>query len=72
VSAGVVSALNAAFVSMRTNTRNIKVQHVTGERTKWRDVVRDKSHEVHKAAVANNAERLAELHLESTVIPPLA
>lgn len=50
------------------NTRNVKVENVTKERAKWRDNVRLKSLEVHKAAVIQDAVRLDELHLEFSLI----
>lgn len=48
-SSSVIAGIVAALVSLRTNARNIKVANVTSERTKWRDRVRDRALEVHKA-----------------------
>jgi precorrin-2 methylase len=69
--AGVSSLLGAAIgaaVSLRTNSRNIKIENITKERAKWRDNVRKKALEVHQAAVEKNATRLQELYLEFTLI----
>ena len=69
--AGVSSLLGAAIgaaVSLRTNSRNIKIENITKERAKWRDNVRKKALKVHQAAVEKNATRLQELYLEFTLI----
>jgi hypothetical protein len=64
----VLAALVTALVALQNSERNIKIQHVTGERTKWRDKVRRKALKVHRAAVADDPESLAELELQFTVI----
>jgi hypothetical protein len=58
----------AAVVSLRTNTRNIKVENITKERAKWRDNVREKALWVYKAAVAKDITALNEHHLAFTLI----
>ncbi len=68
VSSAVVAATISAFVSLRTTARNINVEHVTRERAKWRDKVRDKALQVHQAIALDNASRLAELHMEFSLI----
>jgi hypothetical protein len=50
------------------NARNIKIENITKERAKWRDDVRQKSLEVHKAAVSLNVVWLNELHLQFGLI----
>jgi hypothetical protein len=57
-----------AFVSLRISSRGIKVDNVTKERAKWRDNVRAKALEVHKAAVSQNKTRLHELYLEFSLL----
>ncbi|SRR5579871_2455125 len=64
----VLAALVTAFVALQNSERKIKIEHITGERAKWRDKVREKALQVHQAAVAGNAERLLELHLEFSLI----
>ena len=47
----------AAFgsaVLLWNNSRNVKVENITKERAKWRDQVREKSLDVHKATNAGN------------------
>jgi hypothetical protein len=66
--AGLVGALIGAAVSLRTSTRNIKIDNVTKERAKWRDRVRKKSLIVHQQAVKGDATALDELHLQFTLI----
>jgi hypothetical protein len=65
-SSSVIAAIVAGLVSLRTNARNIKVANVTGERTKWRDKVRDRALEVHKAI--SEGKDLAELHSQLALI----
>jgi hypothetical protein len=64
LSSTVVAALVSAIFSLRVSNRQIAVENVTKERTKWRDKVRHLSLEVHKAATSKNAEKLRELNLE--------
>lgn len=64
----VLAALVTALVALQNSERNIKLGHVTSERAKWRDRVRKKALQVHRAAVTDNTTRLAELHLEFTLI----
>jgi hypothetical protein len=56
----------AAFVSLRTNARNIKVANVTKERAKWRDKVLDRALEVHRALTQE--KDLGELHSQLALI----
>jgi hypothetical protein len=54
------------------NSRNVKVENITKERAKWRDKVRDRSLNVHKATNTGNEAWLSELHLEfSLILNPL-
>lgn len=64
LSSSVVGGLVAGFVALRSSERKIQIENVTQERAKWREKVRIKSLEVHRAAVAGNPERLSELSLE--------
>jgi hypothetical protein len=66
--ASLVGVAIGAAVSLRTNTRNIKVENITKERAKWRDNVREKALWVHKAAVAKDISALEEHHLAFTLI----
>lgn len=71
VVAGVASLIGAsigAAVSLHTSARNIKIDNITKERAKWRENVRSKALEVHKAAVSMDAKRLQELYLEFSLI----
>jgi hypothetical protein len=66
-----LALVGAAFGSaalLWNNARSIKVDNITKERAKWRDNVRQKSLDVHKAAVSQNAVWLDELHLEFSLI----
>jgi hypothetical protein len=67
-SSAVVAAVIAGIVTLRTTARNIKVEHVTKERAKWREKVRAKAIQVHRAAVNNEWGRVAELRLVFTLI----
>lgn len=60
------AAIIGGFVTLRVTARNIKVQHITGERTKWRDKIRRIAYHVHAAAMAKEkrAERLSTLLLQ--------
>ncbi len=67
----VLALVGAAFgsaVLLWNNARNIKVENITKERAKWRDNVRQKSLDIHKAAVSQNAVWLDELRLEFSLI----
>jgi len=68
VVAAFVSALISGLISLRTTERSIKVEHVTRERTKWRDKVRDRAAAVHHAATTEGLDRLAALQLEFRLI----
>ena len=68
IGSAVVAAIISGFVSLRTTARNINVEHVTRERAKWRDKVREKALQVHQAIASDNAGRVAELHLEFALI----
>jgi hypothetical protein len=61
------AAIGAAAL-LWNNTRNIKGENITKDRAKWRDNVRQRSLDVHKAAVSKNAVWLDELHLEFSLI----
>jgi hypothetical protein len=63
-----VGAAVGAVVLFWNNTRNVKVENITKERAKWRDNVRQKALNVHKAAIGQNSVWLDELHLEFTLI----
>lgn len=64
LSSSVIGGLVASLVSLRSSERRIQIENVTQERAKWREKIRLKSTEVHRAALDNNLQRLAELHLE--------
>ena len=66
----VVAALIAGLVSLRTTSRNIKVENVIKQRQAWRDKVRDKALAVHQSAMAKPKQgaRLSELQLEFRLI----
>jgi hypothetical protein len=69
-SSSVVAGIVAGMVSLRTNARNIKVANVTRERAKWRNKVRDRALEIHRAI--SEGKDLAELHLQlALIINPL-
>jgi hypothetical protein len=68
LSSSVLAGLIAALVSLRTTERGIKIENVTKERAKWREKVRDRALELHRAATAGNKVRIAELHLEFSLI----
>ena len=55
-------------VLLWNSSRNFKVENITKERAKWRDKVRDKSVDVHKAATSGNEVWLSELYLEFSLI----
>lgn len=61
---GVVAALVAGLVSLRISERQIAIENITKERTRWREKIRELGLEVHKCRVANDGQRLAELRLE--------
>lgn len=70
--AALAGAIIGAATSLRTNTRNIKIENITRERAKWRDRVREMALAVHQAAVKSNAVALEEHHLQfSLVLNPL-
>ncbi|MBI4190945.1 MAG: hypothetical protein HY525_10460 [Betaproteobacteria bacterium] len=64
----VVAGLVAALVTLRTSERGIKIENITKERAKWREKVREKALEVHKAAQSGKKDRLLELYLEFSLI----
>lgn len=65
-SSSVVAGIVAGLVSLRTNSRNIKVANVTKERAKWRDKVRDRALEIHMAV--SEGKDLANLHSQMALI----
>src|SRR5438045_1265445 len=66
--AGIVGAAIGGAVSLRTNTRSIKVENITKERAKWRDDVRKKSLAIHQDAIKGDVVALEEHHLEFSLI----
>jgi hypothetical protein len=60
VGSGVVAAIVAGLVTLRTNARNIKVANVTAERAKWRDKIRALARDIHSAIAERKS--LGELH----------
>jgi hypothetical protein len=60
----VVVALVGGLVSLRTSERQIAIENVTKERTKWREKIRGLALEIHRAATSKNTDKLNELHLE--------
>ncbi len=67
----VLALFGATFgsaVLLWNNARNIKIDNITKERAKWRENVRQKSLDVHKAAVRLNGVWLDELHLQFSLI----
>jgi len=67
VGSGVVAAIVAGLVTLRTNARNIKVANVTSERAKWRDKIRDLALQIHKALAEHKEKELRELHSQLTL-----
>lgn len=57
------SAKTAALVAEKNSERKILVENITQERAKWREKIRTKAIEVHKAAVKGDQVWLAELKL---------
>lgn len=53
-----------AIASLRTNTRNIRIENITKERAKWRDKIREIALAVQKDAVRRDPTALEEHHLE--------
>jgi hypothetical protein len=67
----ILALFGAAFgsaVLLWNNARNIKIDNITKERAKWRENVRQKSLDVHKAAISLNGVWLDELHLQFSLI----
>ena len=60
----VVVALVAGLVSLRTSERQIAIENVTKERTKWREKIRATARDIHAAAVAGDLAKLQSLHLD--------
>ncbi len=56
LSTGVVAALIAAFVSMRTNATNVQIENVTQERAKWREAMRRLADDLIRAAHASDTD----------------
>lgn len=63
LTSAVVSALIAGLVTLRSSERKIQIENITQERAKWREKIRSNGLLVHKAAVAHDAAKLAELKL---------
>jgi hypothetical protein len=59
LTSGVVAALISGLVTLRKNERNIIIENITQERTKWRNEIREKNIEVQKAFT--NASKKDEL-----------
>jgi type II secretory pathway pseudopilin PulG len=57
------SARTAALVAEKNSERKILIENITQERAKWREKIRTKSMEAHKAAIQRNTIWLAELKL---------
>ena len=66
--AALAGAMVGAIASLRTNTRNIRIENITKERAKWRDKVREIALAVHKDAVRRDRTALDERHLEFSLI----
>lgn len=67
----ILALLGAAYgsaVLLWNNSKNVKIENITKERAKWRDNVRQKALNVHKAAGSQNAVWLQELYLEFSLI----
>ena len=60
----VVAALVAALVSLRVSERQIAIENVTKERTKWREKIRRIAIDVHKGVDAKESDKLFLLHTE--------
>jgi hypothetical protein len=65
-SSSVIAGIVAGVVSLRTNARNIKVANVTRERAKWRNTVRGRALEIHKAMV--EGKDMAEIRSQLALI----
>lgn len=64
----VLAALITAFAALQNSERKINIEYVTAERAKWRDRIREKALDVHRAAIAADWRRLDELHLEFALL----
>ena len=60
----VVVALVGGLVSLRISERQIAIESITKERTKWREKVRALTLEIHRAATSKSTDKLDELNLE--------
>jgi hypothetical protein len=62
LASGVVSALIAGLVSLRTSERKIQIENITQERAKWREKIRSNALLVQQAAAAHDRAKVKELH----------
>src|SRR3990172_4514034 len=53
----VIAAIIAAITSLRVTSRNIKIENITKERTKWREKIRRLAVQVHIAANDDGTDR---------------
>jgi hypothetical protein len=66
----VVVALVGGLVSLRMSERQIAIENITKERTKWRERIREKAVALHASASVSPADtaRLKELHVEVALL----
>ena len=64
----VIGALITAIATLRTHSRNIQIDNVIKERTKWRDKIREKAKDVTDAFCKNDADRLIGLKVDFTLL----
>ena len=63
-----IAALVGSFVTLWKTNREIIVTNVTQERQKWRERIREKGLEVHRAVQEGNKKRIRELHFEFALL----
>lgn len=61
---GVVVALIGGLVSLRISERQIAIENITKERTRWRDKIRTIAQEVQDAAAKGSTARLKALRVD--------
>lgn len=64
----VVVALVGGLVTLRMSERQIAIENITKERTKWRERIREKAVSLHASASVEDTARLKELHVEVALL----
>jgi hypothetical protein len=64
LSSSVIGGLIAGFISLRNSERKIQIENITQERAKWREKIRLRSIDIHRASMTDNVIKIAELRLE--------